>query len=300
MSNKRIYDPKKAIDYPAARAAEIEQNKGVKIPKTVKIEEDVMAGVPIERITEPRNPKERIVLYIHGGAFVVGSVRTRRAFTSYMAEKLGHNVLAVEYRLAPEAPFPAAPKDCFAVYKSLLDSFEPKNIVILGESAGANLVLATLLQIKAEKLPQPSAAFCIAPCVQYDTVFPSYENNAEKDAMVANLSDEVADMYLQSHDVQRMHDPLFAPYYADFSGCAPIYLWASTAEVLLDDSVKLYEKLKREHHPCNLYLRDGMMHTWMIVPYFPESKKDLKRMQKLLDNAFSGKFIQEEDIVKLK
>ena len=89
-------------------------------------------------------------------------------------------------------------------------------------------------------------------------------------------------------------------YYGDFIGCPPIYLWASTAEILRDDSVKLYEKLRKARHSCNLYLRNGMMHTWMIVPYFPESQKDLKRLKAHLEDAFSGKFLLEDDIVRLK
>ena len=134
--------------------------------------------------------------------------------------------------------------------------------------------------------------------MQFDAVFPSYTENTEKDAIVANLSDEVFDMYLQSKDNPK--NPLFAPYYGDFIGCPPIYLWASTAEILRDDSVKLYEKLRKARHSCNLYLRNGMMHTWMIVPYFPESQKDLKRLKAHLEDAFSGKFLLEDDIVRLK
>lgn len=300
MSNKRIYDPKNPMDYPAARTAEVEQNKGVKIPKSVKIEENKLNGVPVEWLTVPKNPKDRIVMYIHGGAFVVGSVKTRRAFTTYIADKLGYNVVAVEYRLAPEYPFPAAPEDCFAVYKALLSSYDAKHIVLVGESAGANLVLATLLQIKDAKVPQPAAAMSLTPCVQYDTVLPSYRENAEKDAIVANHVVEILDMYFQSHDTRQMKNPLFAPYYGDFTDCAPIYLWASTAEILRDDSVKMYEKLRKKNHPCNLYLRNGMMHTWMIIPFFPEAKKDLRLLKKYIEDAFAGRFTQEANVVYLK
>ena len=119
-----------------------------------------------------------------------------------------------------------------------------------------------------------------------------------KELIVANLSEEVFDMYLQSKDNPK--NPLFAPYYGDFIGCPPIYLWASTAEILRDDSIKLYEKLRKAGHSCNLYLRNGMMHTWMIVPYFPESQKDLKRMKAHLEDVFSGKFQLGDDIVRLK
>lgn len=297
---KRVYDPQKPTDYLAVRAKEVEQNKKVQVPKSVQIEEKVMAGVPVEKLTSARNPSDKIVLYLHGGGFVGGSVKTRRSFTGYLAGKLGYNVLAVEYRLAPEAPFPAAPMDCFAVYQELIREYAPQNVVILGESAGGNLVLATLLQIRQAGLPQPAAAMCIAPCVQFDQVFPSYIANAEKDAIVANLSEEVLDVYLQSRDMTLARNPLFAPFYGDFDRCAPIYLWASTSEVLKDDSVMLHEKLRQARHPSNLYLRDGMMHTWMIIPYFPEARKDLKRLKKHLEDSFAGKFRQESDVVHLK
>ena len=160
-------------------------------------------------------------------------------------------------------------------------------------------MLATLLQIKEAGLPQPAAAVCIAPCVQFDERFPSYTENAQRDSIVANLSEEVFDMYLQSHDIVLAQNPLFAPYYGDFTGCPPIYLWASTAEILRDDSVMLYENLRQANHPCNLYLRDGMIHTWMIIPYFPEARKDLNRLKTHLEDAFLGRFRQEAGIVRL-
>ena len=297
---KRIYDPNNPADYPAAREKELQQNKHAQAPKSVSIQESAVAGVPVELLTKPQNPADRIILYIHGGGFVVGSVKTRRAFTGYVVDRLGYNVLAVEYRLAPEHPFPSAPEDCFAVYRELIGKYDPKKIVLLGESAGGNLVLATLLQIKTAGLSQPSAAIWIAPCVQFDEAFPSYQSNEKTDAIVANLSEEVFDKNLQSRDPTKAKNPLLAPYYGDFSGCPPICLWASTAEILLDDSVRLYEKLKRVGHPCNLYLRNGMMHTWTIIPYFPEAKKDLKRIKTQLDDAFAGIFHAEPDTVLLK
>ena len=128
------------------------------------------------------------------GGFVVGSVKTRRMFTGYLADRLGYNVAAPEYRLAPEHPFPAAPQDCFAAYRVLLNQYAPKRIVLLGESAGGNLVLSVLLQIKDAGLPMPAAALCIAPCVQFDQVLPSHTENRETEAMVDNLSGEVFDV----------------------------------------------------------------------------------------------------------
>ena len=285
---KRRYRSGEAQDYPDKRQQELRQNRFATAPKSVRIWQTVLGGVPVEELRHPRNPQDRIVLYLHGGGFVVGSTKTRRMFTGYLAGKLGYNVVAVEYRLAPEHPFPAAPEDCFAVYRKLLKSYAPGRIVLLGESAGGNLVLSVLLQIKAAGLPMPAAALCISPCVQFDQTLGSYVENQASEAMVDHLSEEVFDTYLVSRDPHVAQNPLAAPYYGDFSGCPPICLWASESEVLRDDSLMLFQKLKAAGHPCRLYLRHGMIHTWLIIPYFPEAKKDLKTVKQCLDQAING------------
>lgn len=297
---KRHYEPGRTQDYEASRLSELRQNRFAQAPRSVRIEERRLGGVPVELLSRTGNPYDRVVLYIHGGGFVVGSVKTRRAFTGYVVGKLGFNVAAVEYRLAPEHPFPAAPEDCFAVYRELLREYRPGNIVLLGESAGGCLVLSVLLQIKAAGLPMPAAALCFSPCVQFDRVLPSYTGNEQTEAMVENLSEEVFDTYLRSNDAEKARDPIFAPYYGDFTGCPPIYLWASESELLRDDSVILYEKLRAEGRDCNLYLRGKMLHTWLIIPYIPEARADLKRVKTCIDNAFSGVFRSEPAAVHLE
>lgn len=297
---KRRYSPDEPQDYPAKRAAEINQNRFVAVPKSVCLRETAMGGVPTEFVAHPSNPTDRVVLYLHGGGFVVGSVKTRRMFTSYIAGKMGYNVAAPEYRLAPEHPFPAAPQDCFAVYQALLKKYAPSRIVLLGESAGGNLVLSVLLQIKAAGLPMPAAALCIAPCVQFDQILPSYTQNQKTEAMVDNLSEEVFDTYLRSRDQAVAHDPLAAPYYGDFAGCPPICLWASESEVLRDDSLILFEKLQKAGRPCRLYLRDRMIHTWLIIPYIPEARRDLKTVKSCLDAAMDGILCGESNAIHLE
>lgn len=297
---KRRYSPGEPQDYPAKRAAEVKQNRLVSMPRSVRIKETSVDGVPVEWVTHAKNPTDRIVLYLHGGGFVVGSVKTRRMFTSYVANKIGYNVAAPEYRLAPEHPFPAAPQDCFTVYRALLKEYAPTRIVLLGESAGGNLVLSVLLQIKAAGLPMPAAALCIAPCVQFDRVLPSYTQNQESEAMVDNLSQEVFDTYLCSREEAVVRDPLAAPYYGDFSGCPPICLWASESEVLRDDSLILFEKLKQSGHPCQLYLRDRMVHTWLTIPYIPEARRDLKTVKTCIDSAMAGTLQTKNDPIHLE
>lgn len=297
---KRRYSPDMPQDYAAMRTAEVRQNRFVTTPKSVQVCNTDMAGVPVELLSHSGNPTDRIVLYIHGGGFVVGSVKTRRMFTAYIAKKLGYNVAAPEYRLAPEYPFPAAPNDCFAVYQELVKDYSSNHIVLLGESAGGNLVLSVLLQIKAAGLPIPAAALCIAPCVQFDQMLPSYTSNRDTEAMVDNLSEEVFDTYFRSREPEMVHNPLAAPFYGDFIGCPPIYLWASDSEVLRDDSVILYEKLKAAGHPCRLYMRDGMIHTWLIIPYIPEAKRDLRIVKDCLDRVMNGTIPSEAERIQLR
>lgn len=297
---KRRYDPGAAQDYEASRLSELRQNRFAQAPRSVRVEQRRLSGVPVELLSRPCNPTNQLVLYFHGGGFVVGSVRTRRAFTGYIAKHMGYNVAAVEYRLAPEHPFPTAPDDCFVVYRELLREYRPENIVLLGESAGGCLALSVLLKIKAEGLPLPAAALCFSPCVQFDRALPSYTENEDTEAMVANLSEEVLDTYLCSHNPAKTHNPIFAPYYGDFAGCPPIYLWASTSELLRDDSVILYEKLRAEGLDCNLYLRGKMLHTWLIIPYIPEARYDLKLVKKCMENAFNGVFKTEPAAVHLE
>lgn len=299
-SGKRTYSADLPPDYVASRKAEVKQNRFVRVKKSVNISEDILCGVKAERLSKPQNPKDRVILYFHGGGFVVGSVKTRRMFTSYLADKAGYDVVAVEYRLAPEYPYPAAPEDCFNVYRELLKEYKTGNIVLLGESAGGNLVLSVLLKIKSAGLPMPAAALCIAPCVQFDRTLPSYTENRRTEAMVDNLSEEVLDTYLQSKDLQRAKDPIFAPYYGDFSNCSPICLWASESEVLRDDSLILFKKLRVSGHNCRLYLRKKAIHTWLIIPYIPEAKGDLKTLNTCLKQAFDKELSTVKEPIYLK
>lgn len=285
---KRRYVSGQDQNYPARRAEEEKQNRFANAPRSVHICQVQAGDVTVELLSHPRNPTDRIVLYIHGGGFVVGSVKTRRMFTGYLVTKLGFNVAAPEYRLAPEHPFPAAPRDCFAAYRALLEEYAPERIVLLGESAGGNLVLSLLLQIKEAGLPMPAAALCFSPCVQFDQTFPSYTRNRATEAMVDDLWTETQEAYLGIKDSAVVRNSFAAPYYGSFAVCPPICLWASESEVLRDDSLMLFEKLKTEGHPCRLYLRKGMIHTWLIIPTIPEARKDLKTVKDCLDRAMEG------------
>ena len=262
------------------------------MPKSVSLRQSSLGGVDAEWITGEDNPSDRIVLYIHGGGFVTGSSAARGGFTSYVANELGLNVVSLDYRLAPEHPFPAGPHDCLAAYEALQEQFPAKKIVFLGESAGGNLVLSLLLQAKAKGLPLPAAVFALSPTVQYDRELPSYRDNLPTDCILTNFIDEACDVYLRSRDEAVLKDPVAAPLYGDYTGCPPVILWVSDSEILLDDSLLLFEKLKEQDVTTKLYRRQGMMHTWLIIPEIKEAKEDLEilgtDMRLALDGALQG------------
>lgn len=289
MKSKVLYSSGRNVDHDKKRQEERMQTERVPLPKNVAIKESNMEEIPVELVTADGNDRNQIIYYIHGGGFVYGEPRTRRFFTTYLAGKLHYNVAAVNYRLAPEFPYPAGAMDCLTVYEALLKQYDSKNIMFVGESAGGNLVLSTLLRAKDRSLPLPAAIFALSPTVQYDKVFPSYTENLDTDCMVGHLSEEVCDMYLQSRDKALLENPFVAPYYGDYSGCPPIFLWASKSEVLRDDSIYLYEKLKACGQDCELYLRDRMMHQYVTTPSFPEAKKDLKIMKQRMDEVMGGR-----------
>lgn len=300
MKQKTVYTPGNAVNYKAIREEDERQNAQLPVKRNSKISTDNLGGVPVEYVRKEINPKDKIILYIHGGGFVQGSSKARRPFTTYIADKLGYDVVSVDYRLAPEFPFPAAPDDCLTVYTELQKKFGASNIVLMGESAGGNLVLATLLQAKAKKIPLPSAVFAFSPTVQYDTEFPSYTENTKSECMVGNLSAEVCDTYLQTHDPTVLKNPIAAPYYGEYDGCPPIFLWASKTEVLRDDSIYFYKKLRKAGQPCRLYLRDNMMHAYQIFTMFPETHKDIKIIRNIIEQVFSNQCGNDWNCIELK
>lgn len=287
MKNRPFYEPGKK-DYEAARRSEIAAAAYERLPKGVRLRSEALGGVPAEWVGKDGNPADRIVLYIHGGGFVTGCSAARRGFTGHVAGKLGFNLVSIDYRLAPEHPFPAGAEDCLAAYRALLERYGAEKIVLLGESAGGNLVLSLLVQIGQNGLPFPAASFAVAPTVQYDRELPSYRNNLPTDCIVTNLTDEVCDVYLRPRGGAVLKNPVAAPYYGEYNSCTPIVLWASESEVLYDDSVLMFEIFKARGVTTKLYLRRGMMHTWLIIPALPESKKDLKILGQDIRLAFDG------------
>lgn len=221
----------------------------------------VMAGVPCEWASLPGVRDERVVLYLHGGGYVVGSIESHRHLAAEIARAAGARTLIVDYRLAPEHPFPAAVDDALGVYQGLLAAgFDPSNIAIAGDSAGGGLTAATLLAAKEAGLPQPSCAFCISPWVDLEAQGESMIAKAAIDPMIQK--DNLLGFARQYLAGASPRQPLAAPIHGDLSGLAPLLIHVGSAEALLDDSVRLAQVAGAADVPVSLEIWPEMIHVW--------------------------------------
>ena len=230
-------------------------------------------GVPGEWIATPGAAEERIILYLHGGGYVFWEVRTYRDLISRLARAAGARGLGIDYRRAPEHPFPAALEDSTAAYRWLLaNGASPSNIAIAGDSAGGGLALATLVALRDAGEPLPSCGICISPWVDLEALGKSMTTKAQVDPIVVKeVTLRMAKMYIGERD---WRSPLAAPLYADLRGLPPLLIHVGGNETLLDDSTRIAQRAKEAGVEVTLEVWDDMPHVWHIFASFlPEARQ---------------------------
>jgi acetyl esterase/lipase len=234
------------------------------VPNDVKREPVDADGVPGEWISAPGVDPDRTIYYLHGGGYSMGSVNTHREMVSRISRASGARALAIDYRLAPEHPFPAAVEDSTTAYRWLLSTgADPARLVIAGDSAGGGLTVATLVALRDAGDPLPAAAVCLSPWVDMEGIGESMTTKAEADPMVQRDDlIEGAQAYLGGADPRT---PLAAPLYADLTGLPPLLIHVGTAETLLDDSTRLAERAKSAGVDVTLEPWEDMIHVWHAV-----------------------------------
>ena len=257
-----------------------------KLPADVVLRQAEFGGVSAEVFTKEGNSKG-FVFYIHGGAFTFGSARERREITQFIAGKCGYDCVSTDYRLAPENKWPAQLDDCFASYSAFAAQCpDPNNIVLMGESAGGMLVLSLALLIKQKNLqnagsvPVPKALVVLSPCVTHAEHFPSHSSNIGTDHILKDMILKGLHEPLFGGDVPEalLRDPIVSPLYGDYSGLPPVFISATDAETLYDDSRELYRRLKEAGHSAKLDVQEGCCHAFQIHPdVLPEAKTALER-----------------------
>ena len=229
-----------------------------------------------------------VVVYFHGGGYGMGSLNTIRALASQLASATSARLLSVDYRLAPEHPFPAAVDDAVAAYAWLLDEgTDPAAVAFGGDSAGGGLTVAGLLAARDRGLPMPAAGVCISPWVDLTVSSPALERNAATDPEVTRAAlERWAENYLAGGDPK---NPLASPVYGDLRGLPPLLIHAGTAEALEDDAVQLAATAQDAGVPVTLELYEGLIHVWhAFAPRLPEATAAIERIAAWLGERWAG------------
>src|ERR1700687_3928835 len=218
-------------------------------------------GVPAEWVVTPQSVQERVILYLHGGGYVMGSINTHRSLAVNLSRAAAARVLLIDYRLAPEYPHPAAVEDATTAYRWLLSSgVHPSRIAVAGDSAGGGLTVATLVALRDAHTPLPAAGVCLSPWVDLEGLGESMTTKAAVDPMVQREPlKRMAEAYLGKHNART---PLAAPLYADLSGLPPLLIQVGTAETLLDDSTRLAERARKANVEVQLDPWEDMIHVF--------------------------------------
>ena len=241
-------------------------------------------GVPAEWISTPAAEDRRVILYLHGGGYVIGSIATHRDMVSRLGRAAAARALSIDYRLAPEHPFPAAVDDATAAYRWLLSTgVDPARLVIAGDSAGGGLTVATLVALRDAGDPLPAAAVCVSPWADLECRGESITSKADLDPILRQESLlKWGKLYLGDADPR---SPLASPIHADLSGLPPLLIMMGTAELLFDDATRLAERAQAAGVDVTLEPWEEMIHAWpLFAAMLPEGQQALDRM---------GAFIRE-------
>ena len=237
------------------------------IPADVSVEPVNANGVRAEWISTPGAVNDAAILYLHGGGYVIGSLDSHRHLVAEAGREAGCWALSLDYRLAPENPFPAAVDDAVAGYRYLVGrGITPGRIAIAGDSAGGGLVVAAMVAIRDAGLPTPGCGWCISPWVDMEAVGDSMTSKAEADPTVqkAGILD-MARLYLNGANPR---SPLAAPLHADLTGLAPLLIQVGACETLLDDAIRLARVAGAVDVYVDLQIWPEMIHVWHL--FHPE------------------------------
>jgi acetyl esterase/lipase len=236
------------------------------------------AGVPAAWVVAPGAEHTRVILYLHGGGYVIGSIDTHRELAGRLSRAAAARVLLLDYRLAPEHPYPAAVEDATTAYRWLLtNGATPARIVIAGDSAGGGLTVATLVALRDAGDALPAAGVCLSPWVDMEGIGESMTTKAHVDPMVRREGLlNLANLYLAGANPRT---PLAAPLYADLSGLPPLLVQVGTAETLLDDATRLADRAKAAGVDVTLESWEDMVHVWQLfASMLPEGQQAIERI----------------------
>jgi epsilon-lactone hydrolase len=254
---------------------EVERGAGFfgKMPDHIELSPVTLGGLSAEWLVPAETKRDKVILYFHGGGYVLGSCQAHRSIVAKFVEGSATGALLFGYRLAPENPFPAALEDSLTAYRYLLaEGVSPANVVMVGDSAGGGLCLATLIALRDEGVPLPAAAVALSPWTDLKCTGESLTTKAAVDALTwAGSWTVFSKYYVGDHDPSL---PWISPLYGDLQGLPPILIYVGGNEVLLDDSTRFADKAKAAGVDVTLKIGEGLFHCFPVCsPLFPEARQ---------------------------
>jgi epsilon-lactone hydrolase len=234
-------------------------------------------GVPAEWCIPPDVQSYGTLLFLHGGGYCIASVRDYREFVGRLAKATRRRVLSVEYRLAPEHPFPAALNDAIRAYRWLRVSKPDQNIVVGGDSAGGGLSMSLLISLRDAGEPLPCGAFLISPSTDLAKEGASMQSRAAVDPII---TPETTQRYAKAYAGERsVREPLISPLYADLGNLPPLLILVGDCERLLDDSTRLAQKARHAKTQVTIEVWDEMVHIWpFFASLLPEGRAAIQHV----------------------
>jgi epsilon-lactone hydrolase len=276
----RAHRPADDLPVDAIRARMAADARALPVPDGVEVRPGEAGGVPVEVLTPTRADTGSTLVYLHGGGYCAGSARSVRGLCARLALAASARVVAVDYRLAPEHPFPAARDDALAVFDWLLDSgTDPATIAVGGDSAGGGLTVATMVSLRDRGGPLPSAGFCLSPWADLRLTSASIRGNAEDDPIVSpRLLERFADWYAGGDP-----DAGASPVHAELAGLPRLLIQAGDQECLADDATALAQRARSHGVPVELELWPDVVHVWhLLAPRFAQANRAIERIAEWL------------------
>ena len=241
-------------------------------------------GVPAAWMITPGIVKDRAILYLHGGGYIEGSITSHQDLAQRISKVSETRMLILDYRLAPEHPFPAALEDSVCAYEWLINSegYDPKNLIIAGDSAGGGLSIATLVKLRDQGVPLPAAAICLSPWTDLAATGDSIKLKLHEDPFIT--PEELmfdSRLYLGKTDPK---NPYASPLYANFKGLPPLCIQVGSAEIILDDSTRLAKRAREAGVEVQLDIWEDMIHVFQAFAFIaPESTEGINKIGEFIN-----------------
>lgn len=252
----------------------------------VKYKRFEVDGLPMMWVHPRKSSLKKVILYFHGGAYTMCNIKTHFRMVTRLCRFSKVSSLMVDYRLAPEHPYPAALDDAMRSYNYLLDQgYAPEDIIIGGDSAGGGLTLATMLKLRDNSRPMPAGGVLLSPWTDLGGDGASH-HLFHNPSSIINRDAVIKTGRIYAGETPVTH-PYISPVYADLAGLPPLFTQVSNHELLRDDAVRIHENALKVGVNSTLKRWDNMIHVWQVVEPLPESKKALKQMAGFVQERFS-------------